>query len=441
MIDTTANNCRRRDEMLGLAGGWLLIVLLGVVALTPPLVGPVRLDDFVLLSGLAAAYAFAGDLRMPVGLFYLGCVLLLLFPVSIAMGQLITPVPIVFRDVMWAGFIAKVLLLATYVYSVPVDASTLLEKSQQALIWIGLAAAVVGLLQFGNLLGINEWLTPWYTSQQVTGQQLAEQFSIRRVVGTSSNPNYFAFLMFLPAAASLSSWLCRRQIRFLVAWAVMMVVIAMTLSRTGIVTGVLACGIGYLAWTLKRGRWAMLILFAVCCAIGIWWLASLDIWDSFVLLDRFAASQLDTDGDNSLSVRLERWEEFGSWYYQHPGAWISGVGPQKGGQIDFLDSQYFSLLRVLGLVGLFSIVGMQAYWLCVCTLKFFRTSNSRGEEFALFPLMLLTGLMIFQLAAEPLTDVQGLSVVVIFLALFKRTLDDQPSIVFGMPQHSASGKS
>lgn len=215
-------------------------------------------------------------------------------------------------------------------------------------------SAVLGFIQYLDLLGINEVVSPYYAPAQMRG--LVEH---GRIVGTTPNPNDFGALMILPASLALSGalvlpgWKLRAFCWFMLP--VFVLAIVLTLSRTALVDLVLASGTIILLFFLQghikiQPKVSRAILFftagLVLVVIGLQFLPD-------VALNRFAQLATFTEA-SSWQARIEiYWVPNFQLWLQSP---LLGWGPAKAIIGSTVDNEWLLLARRYGLVGVLAFV-------------------------------------------------------------------------------------
>ncbi len=118
------------------------------------------------------------------------------------------------------------------------------KKTNVWILWIFTASAATGIMQYFNILRINEFTTPLYVPTQpdrlITG---------RRVIGTVGNPNHYGMLMLLGVCLALAAFLWARSSRhrWLSAVSLMMCTTTMLLATSRTVLAIAALPILFIA--------------------------------------------------------------------------------------------------------------------------------------------------------------------------------------------------
>ena len=207
-------------------------------------------------------------------------------------------------------------------------------------------SAIFGFFQRYNVLGVNLWLTPLYTSDHHLRDVTA------RIIGTTADPNEFGLLLIIAimltfSLAILSSGV-KEKVFYFISFIVFSTALLFTLSRTSMICVIL--GITYILIAkyprivgLKK---TIINIVPIMIVITI----------SALILFSFAPDTLlqrisyigDRHYDMSWAVRLHIWEENFNIFLRSP---VFGWGPGKASMSQVLDSEWLLLLRRYGIVG------------------------------------------------------------------------------------------
>lgn len=274
-------------------------------------------------------------------------------------------------------------------------------------------STLVGFMQYFDVGGINDTLSPYYAPTQMRGLIVHG-----RIVGTTSNPNKFGALMVLAASLALSGSLAFSRfwdrLACLVLLSVFITALVLTASRTALVALVATTSTVVILFVFGRGfrrKIARIFLVAVvvlCVSI---------LGFQFVpekILGRFA--QLENISEaSSFRARVEKyWKPNFELWLNSP---LFGWGPAKATMHTFVDNEWLLFLRRYGILGSLILAGffIQAF------VQLSRTREEGvtcvGRALSLSMQGSLVGWAIFMMAAELYHDMQLMSVFVILLGL------------------------
>lgn len=208
-------------------------------------------------------------------------------------------------------------------------------------------SAVVGIFQYFNLLKINEYLSPLYTHPWL-GRQLAGY----RVVGTTSNPNYFGMLMLLGICQAVACllWTKESRLRWLSALSLLTCTASMLLAASRTVLAVAPLSVLFIAIhyvVRSRGDKTKMRLFGAIAlgslAVMILLLFALpSAW--FVRMGEL----LNIAESQSMQEKFGNWREHWNLYLQSP---LFGHGPAKGLISLNVDNEWLLFLVRYGIAG------------------------------------------------------------------------------------------
>jgi len=220
-------------------------------------------------------------------------------------------------------------------------------------------ALSVGFLQYGNVLGINNWLTPLYTATQLRGLVVHQ-----RILGTFSNPNEFGMFLVLPAAVSLGITLLssRRRHRIL-SWillATFAVGIVLTGSRTALASLLIVVfAIFLFAAPRLIGAATALKMFFRMLAVGALAALVVTVFEPSQAVRRIAEIS-DIRQASSWQARVEDWADDYQLWLASP---VTGWGPGEADMESTVDNEWLLIMRRYGILGLvwFVVGGMAAF--------------------------------------------------------------------------------
>ncbi len=214
-------------------------------------------------------------------------------------------------------------------------------------ILVFILSALVGFLQYMNIMNINELVTPYFAPTQMRGLLVHG-----RIVGTSPNPNEFGGIMVLASSLSLSGILFMSNIKLRnlcwVALPVFIFAISLTLSRTALVSLVLSLLTILLLYFKQVNINNKLFRFILTASVGLIFIAILLQVVPEKALFRFG--QIFTFSEaTSFQARLNNWETHFIIWKESP--WL-GWGPGKETMGTIVDNEYLLILRRYGVIGL-----------------------------------------------------------------------------------------
>jgi O-antigen ligase len=210
-------------------------------------------------------------------------------------------------------------------------------------------------MQYKNVLGVNNYITPIYAPTQLKGVITAG-----RIVGTTSNSNSFGFLMILGVCLGLAcsfwtnssrlKWLSRATLIFCITC------IILTLSRTAIVISVFPLlfitykFINIRRLRISRRRLRQVVFFTIALVgllvIMLSIMPEMWYWRMGLLIRLFVEKNISVDV--SLTNRFINWQHHWALFIKSP--WF-GWGPGKGLISYIVDNEWLLLLVRYGIVG------------------------------------------------------------------------------------------
>lgn len=401
---------------------FLLVLLLISIALIPTLIGPIRLEDIIIVFILVVLF-IQNNLYIKINNYNFILSVLLVSFISIIIGFFINYKSASIRDlVSWIKILKYAAVFIVIRYS-SISKEISIQTFLKTIINVGLISSFIGLFQYFNVFDINSWLTHIYDDNAFRLSFLIEGLPGRRIIGTSFSPNYFAMFEVI---LILGSFILAKYYRNKKYWFFMLffgIILLLSKSRTGLIAISFSLAMSYIFGLYIKKRFSLIILIAglfIGSFVLIINIADRPPFGKMAFFQRFKKSQFDLNQTNSLSVRLAVWEEFLDWFKNHPEAWVFGAGPQKnkGGQT--LDSEYFELLRSMGIVGFLLIIFLELYILYK-SLKIYTSSiDIETKAIAHYTVLLFITLFSYNLMAKMMADIQNISLLLITCAFFFR---------------------
>ncbi len=226
---------------------------------------------------------------------------------------------------------------------------------------------------------------------------------LRRVIGSSGNPNSFALFMVVGLAATLCGIVFARDSRHkLISWACcpfLGLALTLSLSRTGLIAfGAVFVLVGVSAFFGRRpevsfARWIFVLLLLVVAFL----LIPSTYLEGFNerVLGAFRGNQ-GLMSVNSFSERTVMWDQALKEFATSP---VFGVGPSKGEDQRLVDNGYLLVLRATGIPGIIA-------WICTLLIPVWygwsenRSSNREALAIRTFMVLQLVTILIFAITMD-----------------------------------------
>jgi polysaccharide biosynthesis protein PslJ len=246
----------------------------------------------------------------------------------------------------------------------------------QVFVWCSVYMSVLGLMQ--DLLPINpvEYLTvPGLQNLGIPGYQ--ERGGGLRVASTTTHYLELsaALSIALPIALHFALYSAQRRERRRYAFAAMMIVVGnlVTISRTGIISAVIAMLILMPLWQWRR-RYNVLALGLM--AIG--GISAVQPSTVRMFYDIFA----NASDDSSIQVRTARYKMVGYYFSQRP--WLGrGSGTWEPPMYQFLDNQWMRTALEAGIVGVAVLAALHITAVVVAAIALRRATNPADRHLCL----------------------------------------------------------
>ncbi|MGD8813265.1 MAG: methyltransferase domain-containing protein [Anaerolineales bacterium] len=245
--------------------------------------------------------------------------------------------------------VAKVVVYAAIFYAASARSidSDQFTKTNTWIQIIFLASATFGIVQYFDLFCVNEYLSPLYTSAS-----FASAIAGYRIVGTTTNPNYFGMFMLFGSCLALTSllWAGSLRQRWLSAISLTACVASLLLTVSRTVLAIFPIVMLFIAVQFivrSRKDKAKLRRMGVIVAISVALLALI-----LVLLPNAWFSRVDdllnVFESESMQLKLGNWREHWNLYLQSP---LFGHGPAKGLISLNIDNEWLLFLTRYGVFG------------------------------------------------------------------------------------------
>lgn len=410
-----------------------LLFLVALIMLSPTIFAPLRLDDLVVVVGLSL-YMMRSNVTLTIPLLLIGLLLILSFLLSLGSGEIITDNPVILRDVLFVGLIVKYFIFFFLIRSTNIVSTITAQRFMKCIAWLGIVSGVVAVLQYCNLFGVNNWLTPHYMQQEFYLNFLKTESPARRVIGTSFNPNHYAFLLSFSLISAFVLGMIYTKIKYTLVCILLFIPLVMTLSRTGIILNIFTLSCLFVLWKIKQRKYVSIVIVGCCVGVVSCLLFSVAYLENDIaLFERFSSGELNLSGNNSIGVRVRRWMDLLTWLSYNPSAWLFGVGPQKANIQNhiYIDSQYAGLLKKTGLAGMLLVLGVELTVLFSAIKVYLRSRTYEQLAISLLVIGTIISLGIIQITAEIMTDTQNIGLLMVIWGVFyhKQKLEREKSVI------------
>lgn len=337
------------------------IVVLSV--LTPNIFLPgmpaVRLEQFVVLAGLftlgyrmlVRKHSILWSERFLLGFLSFHALLLLSLGVGAIRGIRILPNDFFefYKLVLYSG----VFLITQNAVRTQRERDRVLHVFLAAMVISGLVA----LTQYVDLFGMNRWYVPLIAPTQ--SRSLLDGYPNPRVIGLTSNPNFYAMMATMAYLTALQFLLRGKVWVYGMLAGFFFLLVLLTKSRTGFVILLVGTMVLYLLVEWRRmqlaatfggqgGRGRLLLrMGGVFAGIGLLALGFLYLGPEAITWRIRAGLDLFTDA--SFLTRMRRWRVVLLWVLESP---ILGWGPAKAVNFGYaIDNEWILLLRSGGVAG------------------------------------------------------------------------------------------
>ncbi len=246
------------------------------------------------------------------------------------------------------------------IYHVGLRGRIPLSRFSNTFAWIlvvFLISATFGIMQYKNVLGVNNYLTPLYAT---TTNNLSTLTSVGRIVGTTTNSNDFGMLMILGICLALacSFWTNSSRLKWFSGLTLIFCItcIILTTSRTAIVLSVLPLlfiiykFINIRRLRIDRRKLRRVVFFTIALVgllvIILSFMPAFWYWRLGLLTNIFI--EKSTLVDVSLTARFVNWQNHWDLYLESP---LFGWGPGKGLISYNVDNEWLLLLVRYGIMG------------------------------------------------------------------------------------------
>lgn len=268
-------------------------------------------------------------------------------------------------------------------YSLKMDYSEYDSFLRKVVPSIAAAVALIGILQRFDFLYFNEWFTKFYISGEGAKallQLLRDKHPWGRVMGTLSNPNFYSLQLIIFIILVSSNIIFKNtkkeKIVNIIILGLLSAAMIFTQSRTALIVLVIILVYIMFIRIVKAGAKNIFKYTAASAGIILLMLLFIKLFN----LDYFIEVLRRGITTNSITVRIERWNEAIELFKLHP---IVGIGPVIGKYFSAVDNEYIHIMRNYGIIGLAGHLSFYIY-IYAATLKdvFSRKLNADIQKYA-----------------------------------------------------------
>lgn len=175
----------------------------------------------------------------------------------------------------------KILVIFIICYNMnPTSKKT--EKVLSYFLKISYVLTVIGIMQYSNLLGVNEFISNHYNPGDSHNALISDDFIQNgqlRINATFFNPNIYAAFLLIPLSLSLNRALLKNKPIYFIGVGMIMVNLVFTQSRTALLSAIIMIllYIAYVTFIMKKIRLNNLIVYSLSPIIIFYLLNSINI--------------------------------------------------------------------------------------------------------------------------------------------------------------------
>ena len=283
------------------------------------------------------------------------------------------------------------------------------------LIGIGIVTSVVSFWQYFNLFNLNRIFEQLYRPDTT---YLKENASLRRVIGTMENPNYWGLFIsqILFVLTYLIIW--KRKIFLIPLFLALLVSLIFTGSRTSIVSlifGIFATTFMLTFFSKNRPNYLILIILVV---VAIFASSYLIMSETYKKEDRFSLSNIKT-----FKLRVNHWEKVMNTVKHNI---FFGIGPGKAIKETWVDNSFIKFLSEFGLLGLILYLFFigQMLWFTISNLKHVNIFNA---DYLIIFMNILFGWIIFGFTTDAWNHARCAPIFLAFYGITKSIVSTKKS--------------
>jgi hypothetical protein len=298
------------------------------------------------------------------------------------------------------------------------------EKGRGVCIAVAILAftlsAAVGILQFHNLLGVNSWLTPYYSVREVV-YGLQSGRIVNRIGGTHGDSRRFGFLLVcgLSLLVSVSLTHPKQAVKLFARLAAVPVVLALfyTLSRTTALAGV--CVLSASFFFLPRKGAMLGRAMALVFSLGVLgFIVNIALTDQ--AQEAFQERVLQTDTISFESSTHARTRDLKAPFLdalENPAIFLVGRGPAKAAMKTSSHNDFGWYFHRFGLPGLIFYLSILIWGLREAHRRMRRSTNAIDSIVFLSSILIVINWTLFAMAEDIWKDGQIMAINMFFLGL------------------------
>lgn len=336
---------------------------------------------------------------------------------SLGMQQFVFGNDVSVNDFMIIVMIIKYIIILKYFERYLINDNNYLLLVGSILI-ANIIAALFGVAQYHNFAKINEWLSPFYTTADMTAQYADGVFFDIRVVGTHGDPRHYAYLLL--SGLSLAFVLIYHRVPFryknlsYIAILVSILSIIYTATRTALISITILLLISMFLFSRYSKepikRYLNIILLFSSTAFAILYFKT----------SNFEKRVLTLQGDSYESSKYARIRDLRVPFetaLEQPSLMLFGRGPAKGFYRTDSHNDFGWIFQRYGLPGLAGYV-----YILFCALKFgikkYKIENDNYKRIMYFAALLNTiNWIIFAMAENIFKDIHLMPINMMFLGV------------------------
>jgi hypothetical protein len=342
---------------------YLLIFFLGFILLAPhiiliPQVPALRPEDLILgifllkeaLGYISKRNSFFLSSHHIKPLFFIGIAAVF----SVLLQELVFLRMISFNDTMILPMIIKYILI--YSLSYKVFSQGYIHSIVYLFLVFGVVSAIIGILQYHNILNVNSWLTPLYQPDETQIRGLLWQTIWARSIGTIGSPQKFGYLLIICTCFCLSHLIFGvKKLIFIPAICIFIIALIYTLSRTAtLVLLINIVVIFFIYFSTLKNNLKFIQYSIITLILGIF-------VTNFFLTSGYKMRVLDSDSSSYRYSQHARVRDFKRPFIEiekNPLYLFFGKGPSKNYIKTSLHNDYSWMLERYGIIALISYLAL-----------------------------------------------------------------------------------
>lgn len=380
----------------------LLILLIFALILSPDFqiaagLPVVRLDDIIVLFSILIMFVqkirsgknvFTFD-KLVKPLVVIACVAFF----SIIFQELFFERKVVINDIMIFPMVFKYVMIYQMAKRATDEKNILFYLN--VYLAVGLVSALVGVMQYHNIAGVNNWLSPIYIKDEIKVQSLIDQRLMARASGTIGDPRQFGYLLVTLMAILVTKLLEKRNTWLNLAFAaIVLAALIYTLSRTAVLVVILVASFTIFLNAFYFNKLGSTVKYSVII-IG----SALFIFTYFGTAG-FEERVLDTDSASYEASQYARVRDLKTPVLDvldNPQYFFFGKGPSKAYLRSSAHSDYGLMLDRYGIIAVAAYIYLlwNAIKISVKTVRYAWSADRRIASLILAAMMLTWGVYSF----------------------------------------------